>query len=308
MEGIDFEEVFGVETPEEEGQAEGAGDHGDVSGGEQEPDAPDAPEPGEEGENEREPAEPAEAEEHGAEQDDLPKPQTPEENARYAAIRRRAEEEARVKAEAAAREAAARELDAVIAGAGLSDPYTGAPITNSAELRAYRERYEQEKRREFQEGHGMDEQSYRAFVEELPEVRAAREAAEQLQAREVKARIEEALREIPKLDPSVRELADLAKRPEYGQVCGLVEKGYRLSDAWKVTNFDALSKRAAEAARQETRNSLGGKQHLAPTASRGEGAATVPPEVAEEYRQLMPDATDAEIRAHYARYAKQSGL
>lgn len=299
METIDFEEVFGVDAPvpEDEGQAEGAGENGDVSGGERETAAPGVPEPGEEGENE---GEPAEAEEHGTEQDDLPKPQTPEENARYAAIRRRAEEEAREKA--------ARDLDAVIAGAGLSDPYTGSPITNSAELRAYRERFEQEKRREFQEGHGMDEQSYRAFVDELPEVRAAREAAEQLQAREVKARIEEDIREIAKLDPSVKELADLAKRPEYGQVCGLVEKGYRLSDAWKVTNFEALSKRAAEAARQSALNAVNNKQHLAATASRGEGAATVPPEVAEEYRQLVPDATDAEIQRHYDSYARQSGL
>lgn len=303
---IDFEEVFGVEVPDEGGEP---ADEEAAGGEELEGAASGVPKDAGEAVGSEETAEPSDTEVSGVKTGRREEPsgaaaglegEPPEESARYVEVRRRAEEEAREKA--------ARDLDAVIAGAGLSDPYTGSPITNSAELRAYRERFEQEKRREFQEGHGMDEQSYRAFVEELPEVRAAREAAEQLQAREVKARIQEDIREISKLDPSVKGLADLAKRPEYGQVCGLVEKGYRLSDAWKVTNFEALSQRAAEAARQETRNSLGGKQHLAATASRGEGAATVPPEVAEEYRQLMPDATDAEIQRHYDSYARQSGL
>lgn len=284
---VDYEEVFGVEAPEIEEQEDTGAEEGLQT--EQPGTGSQVQEPGTAGdtgeEQEEEPAEGSETAPGG----DAPS---------YESLLQRAEEEARRRTE--------QEVGSVISGIGLNNPYTGKPITSLAELRQYQNQFEQERRREFQEGHGMDDQSYQAFVEELPEVKAAREAAQRLQAAEVKTRIEEDIREIGKLDPTVKGLADLAKRPEYGQVCALVEKGYSLPDAWKLQNFDSLSQRRQEAARQETLNSLGGKGHLAPTSSRGEGAATVPAEVAAEYRQLVPDATDAEIQRHYDAYIKRT--
>lgn len=199
---------------------------------------------------------------------------------------------------------AEQEVEELLSGAGLIDPYTDKPITNLEELRAYRERYDEERRRDFQESHNMTEEQYDQFVNSLPEVRAAREAQQQAVAQQVQAKLNKDLQEISKYDPTIKELSDLAGREEYADLCGMVERGYSLSDAWKLRHLEDISRRGTEAARQAALNSVTGKDHLRETTQRGSGMASVPPEVAAEYRAFMPDASDAEIQAHYNKYAK----
>lgn len=116
--------------------------------------------------------------------------------------------------------------------------------------------------------------------------------------------LERDLQEVGRIDPAIRGLEDLARRPEYPRLCGLVKKGLSLPEAYKLTYFDSLSQRAAESTRQAALNAVHGKQHLSRTCVRGSGAAPVPPDVAAEYRMLLPDATDAEIQRHYNEYSK----
>lgn len=244
-----------------------------------------------------------------------------DDNAKYAAARRKAERErdeavARAERErdAAAEKArgeARAELDRLFAGCGIDNPFTGGKIGSLAEFEAYRKAQNDRAREDFKRGAGLDDAGYRAFVDELPEVKEAREAKaaadktrQDAEAERARVKMDEQLREIAKLNPEIRELKDLAAMETYPQLYELVQKGNTILDANKLANYDALTRSAAESAKQAARNAAQSKQHLTQTTSRGAGAVQVPEDVKAQYRVFNPDATDAEIQAHYARYHK----
>lgn len=288
MTEIDYNAVFGLEGVEE-----------------QEPAAP-APEISE-GEKEQEAADPAEeseateetdvSKEDSSQQNERTNVQTDEENARYAAMRR--------KAEADAEKRMKTELDRSIASLGLTDPYTNKPITNQAEMEAYRQRFVEEQRKEVQEKAGMSPEDYQRFVDSLPEVQAGKAAQQKVMDLEIRAKIDSQMREIQMISPEIKSMEDLSKLDNFDKLYDMVGKGYELADAYKVLNYDRLTAKAAEAAKQQALNSIGGKNHLQPVTPRGQGAVPVPADVAAEYRALMPEATDAEIQAHYNKYARK---
>lgn len=237
--------------------------------------------------------------------------QNAEQNAKFAAARRKAEAErdaAVEKAKAEAQAEAARVINEAFKNSGLVNPYTKQPITTKEEYDAYRQRYEAERKKAMMRKSGMSDADFDAFVQNLPEVREAREAKEQAEqakreAQQAAARVkvDEQLKEIGALDPSIRSMEDLAKMPTYPKFYELVKKGNTLTDAFKLANYDALTKGAAAGARQAALNAAQGKQHMGQTQTRGAGAVSVPAEVMEQYRAFNPDATEAEIRAHYAK-------
>ena len=327
MEDIDYVALFGI-------NAEGA----EVT----EPADPSADTTAQ-GENEQEPAEPAvveqqeettgEAEDGGqsagedspegqaAQPEQNPQgvrpaaQQTPEQNAQFAAARRKAEAErdaAIAKARQAAPAEAQRTIDEAFRNSGLTNPYTKKPITTKAEYDEYRARFEAEKKARILKKSGMSDEEFKQFVEGLPEVKQAKEAqaaaetaARQAREQQAKLKVEEQLKEISALDPTIKELKDLAKMETYPKFYELVKRGNSLTDAFKLANYDALTGRAAAASRQAAINSAQGKQHLSPTTQRGAGAVSVPADVKAEYLAFNPDATDAEIQQHYNRYMKK---
>lgn len=241
--------------------------------------------------------------------------QNAEQNAKFAAARRKAEAErdaAVEKAKAEAQAEAARVINEAFKNSGLVNPYTKQPITSKEEYDAYRQRYEAERKKAMMRKSGMSDADFDAFVQNLPEVREAREAKEQAeqakreaQQAAAKVKVDEQLKEIGALDPSIRSMEDLAKMPTYAKFYELVKKGNTLTDAFKLANYDALTKGAAAGARQAALNAAQGKQHMGQTQTRGAGAVSVPAEVMEQYRAFNPDATEAEIRAHYAKSRKK---
>ena len=193
------------------------------------------------------------------------------------------------------------------------NPYTGQPITTRAEYEAYRERFEADQKAKLMEKAGITQEEFQAFVQGLPEVRAARQAkaeaeaaARQAREQEAKARVDEQLRQIRAIDPTVKELGDLAKLDTYPKLYDMVKRGYSILDAYRLANYDTLTQRAAEASRKAAINSVQSKQHLKATESRGGGAIPVPDSVLEEYRVLNPGATKEEIQKHYQSYMKNS--
>lgn len=316
MDDIDYGALFGID-------AEGA----EVT----EPAEPSADTTAQ-GANEQEPAEPAVVEQQeettaGAEdggqsaggdspegQADGQKQQTPEQNAQFAAARRKAEAErdaAIAKARQDAQAEAQRTIDEAFRNSGLSNPYTKKPITSKAEYDEYRTRLEADRKARLLKKSGMSDDEFREFVQGLPEVKQAKEAqaaaetaARQAREQQAKLKVEEQLKEISALDPSIQELKDLAKMETYPKFYELVKRGNTLTDAFKLANYEALTGRAAAASRQAAINSAQGKQHLSPTTQRGAGAVSVPADVKAEYLAFNPDATDAEIQQHYNRYVK----
>lgn len=319
MEDIDYGALFGIGAEGAEGT---------------EPAEPSA-ETTAQGANEQEPAEPAAVEEPedtttgGAEgaaqgtggnspegQDGEQKQQTPEQNAQFAAARRKAEAErdaAIAKAKEDAKAEAQRTIDEAFRNSGLTNPYTKKPITSKAEYDEYRARFEAEKKARILKKSGMSDEEFQQFVQGLPEVKQAKEAqaaaeTAERQAREqqAKLKVEEQLKEITALDPTIQDLKDLAKMETYPKFYELVKRGNTLTDAFKLANYDALTGRAAAASRQAAINSAQGKQHLSPTTQRGAGAVSVPADIKAEYLAFNPDATDAEIQQHYNRYMKNN--
>lgn len=120
-------------------------------------------------------------------------------------------------------------------------------------------------------------------------------------ARQREALIQSQLRQISELDPEVKSLEDLTHTEQYGQLYALVRRGYTLLDAYKLANFDRLTRRAELAAAQRYRNALDGVRHLTATQTRGAGRP-VPADVAAQYRALNPGVSDGEIARHYQRY------
>lgn len=317
MDDIDYGALFGID-------AEGA----EVT----EPAEPSADTTAQ-GENEQEPAEPAAVEEQieettmgGAEDGsqgtggDSPEgqvdgqKQTPEQNAQFAAARRKAEAErdaAIAKARQDAQDEAQRTIDEAFRNSGLTNPYTKKPITSKAEYDEYRTRLEADRKARLLKKSGMSDDEFREFVQGLPEVKQAKEAqaaaetaARQAREQQAKLKVEEQLKEISALDPSIQELKDLAKMETYPKFYELVKRGNTLTDAFKLANYEALTGRAAAASRQAAINSAQGKRHLSPTTQRGAGAVSVPADIKAEYLAFNPDATDAEIQQHYNRYVK----
>ena len=112
--------------------------------------------------------------------------------------------------------------------------------------------------------------------------------------------------EISELDGEIKSLDDILDMPEYDGFYALVKKGVSLVDAYKLTRYDRLVKRAADAAARQTMRSLGSRSHL--TALAGQPGAgeyvSVPADVAAEYRLAKPGITDEEIRRKYRKYQK----
>lgn len=263
------------------------------------------------GENEQEVTDPDES----AENDNAENVQSAEENSKYAAARRKAEAErdaAVQKAKDDAQAEADKYIDGVIAGIGMMNPYTKQPITNRAEYDAYKQQFDIDKKSRILKGSGMSEEEFKQFVADLPEVKAAREQKEAAEreaqtAREIKAKamIDEQIAEIGKLNPDIKSVGDLKNIPNYQRFYDLVKKGNTLTDAYKLANMEDIMASGITATKQAAINAVTGKKHLDRTTTRGAGAVSVPRDVAEAYRAFNPDATDAEIQAHYNKYKQK---
>jgi len=295
MDDINYGELFGLDESENKQEtAEPATDETEST----------------QGENEQDVAEPAGDDTESSAEPEVKEPekQTPEQNAKYAAARRKAEQErdqAVAQAKSDAKAEADKYLDETIAGMGLTNPYTKQPITNKAEYDEYKAKYEEEKRNRVVKKSGMSQDEFKKFVDDLPEVRQAKAIAAQAQEQQAKMKIDEQLRQITEMDPSIKELGDLTKMENYDEFYGKVKRGMTLVEAYMLTNFDKLSGRKAAATKQAALNSINSKQHLSGTSSRGTGALSVPADVKDMYRAINPDATDAEIQAHYNKYHRK---
>lgn len=122
-----------------------------------------------------------------------------------------------------------------------------------------------------------------------------------------RARIADELKEISRLDPEIRALEDILQMDTAEEFQRLVrEKGMSFLDAYKLANFERLGEKRAAAAKQSAVNLANSKNHLSASQSRGSGGVEVPADVMREYRMLMPSATEAQIRAAYGKYLKDT--
>lgn len=229
-----------------------------------------------------------------------PQEQSAEDNARYAAIRRRAEEDARRRYEGEM-----NYMNQQIAAMcqGINHPVTGQPITNmreyvdalGAQQRIAREQELEEK--------GIDPSMIDRMIESNPVVMQAKQVIEKSKINEAEAQLQRDIAEVSKLDPNIKGLQDLAALPNYPAMVDLVARsGGNLSivDAYKALNFDVLMSHTNDAARQQAINQMRGKSHLP---SQGTGVATenddveVPSEIMSRWKEQ--GKTEKQIRELY---------
>lgn len=300
---MDYDKIFGVDTsgeptgdpgpegPQGEREPEDAASAANTQG-EQQPTAGDGPETA-----------PPGGEEPGNEG---PGGQTPEENGAGntgAGIDPRTREQ--IAREIRAR--AAKQLDESIAALGLTNPYTKEPIKDKADYDAYRAKLDEDRRAKLLKKSGMSEEEFVKLAAEQPEIKAQLEEAREAKRQAAAATMSEQMRQIHELDPEINTIEDLAKMPNYAQFYRFVKQN-RLSlvEAYKLTNMERLSARTAAATKQAAMNAAQSKAHLEATKARGKGGdvTVVPNDVREYYRMINPKATEAEVKADYAKYLK----
>lgn len=248
---------------------------------------------------------------HGEEQPTPPSAvQTREERARHAAARRKAETEAAIN-KAVAEETA--RVDAAIKAVGIPNPNNGGkPFASLQEIEEYKRSFDDQARTSRMANGNTTPEDIRAIVSEMPEVKAAVAAAEKARAAEEAADraaferdVADQLQQIHALDPSVNTLEDiLASDTAEAFVKAVREHRMNYYDAFRFVNMDKLAAVRQENARREEAARHEGKSHLKATTSRGNSVVDVPAAEMALYKQLMPEATEAEIRRHYRQYKK----
>lgn len=296
----ELNELFGLE-PEEHGAEAGEGaiepetdEGGDTAAGEQ-------IDEGEAAGDEDGAGAAAGGDDGGAEPDE----DAPEPEARQQPARPDSATLERLKTEAEARQRA--KLDEIVRGMGLIDPKSKAKIGSYAEYERYKAELDSERRSRDMKRLGFtSEQQYSEWLRSQPEYREQAKAAAAARRQEAENRVAGWMKEIHELDPSINEVADLGKMPNYPRFYQLVKQnGLSFVDAYKLANMDALTQRRTEAARQQMRNAEASKTHLQPKAGRGGAPAaevTVPQNVRDIYRAMDPDITDTEIKKDYAAF------
>ncbi len=115
-------------------------------------------------------------------------------------------------------------------------------------------------------------------------------------------RIMNEIRQISEFDPAIQSIQDLPKMQNYDKFRELVQRGNTFIDAYKLANFDAIMQNSVQKNEQATRNRLYGKMHMDPLGSRGAIGDSVPRDVLDRYRSMLPDSSYSEIQKHYNNY------
>ena len=232
---------------------------------------------------------------------DEPQEQSAEDNARYAAMRRRAEAEAQKKYQA---ELNQRNQQIAAMCQGITHPITGQPITSVDDyIDALRIQQRQANEQELQEK-GVDPALIDRMIASNPVVMQAQQVIEQSKMVSAENALQKDIAEIMKYDPEIKGINDLASLPNFNEILDRVEKGASLVDAYKMVNFDNFMQHTTDAARQQAINQMRGKAHL-PSQSQSVATEGGDVDVPDEIMKRMKEdgKSEKQIRELYAKVA-----
>lgn len=223
-----------------------------------------------------------------------------ERDSQYAAIRRKAEEDARRRYDA---ENANLNAEIKRLFGGFENPLTGKPIETMQDyLQAFEAQQKQQQDEELR-SKGVDPALIERMVNNNPAIREAQAIIAKTQQDEVNRKLEADLKEVSKLDPSIQSLDDLAKHASYPQILQLVQNnGLDIQTAYKVANMDSLLSRQTDAVRQAAINQAKGKQHMVPTngvAEPGADLAPIPDNQLAKWKQAYPNLSLEQLTQKY---------
>lgn len=231
--------------------------------------------------------------------------QTAEQNHVFAEIRRRAEADAQKKYEA---RLAAIDREYAQRFKGYTNPETGAPIQSAADyVEAMAAQERAQARSQMQEA-GIDPEMLDRAIANSPAVRRAEEIEKQNQRFQAQSMIDEDMRAIIDFDPTIGSAQDVMAQENFQDVVMYCQQhpGTRLSDAYKLVNFDRISEARLQAGKQAAINQAKGKSHLQTTTvtSDSDKSEDIPADQVAKWEQCFPDKTPKERRALYNKVIK----
>lgn len=236
----------------------------------------------EEGATEQAPAEPA--------------AQSQELNAQFAAARRQAEEKYQKQISG---------IDSEIKrlfGKQIN-PVTQKPIETIGDYLQAVEHSQRMAQEEQLRSKGIDPAMIQEMVNNAPAVRQAQEYLQIAQQEEARKSLEADLKEITKIDPSIRSMEDLQKHASFNTVLAYVrDNGLKLHDAFRLANYSQLSSNSADAARQAAINQARGKQHMETTSGvtkQGKELVQIPSNLLSMWQDAYPGMSLEQLTQKY---------
>ena len=232
-----------------------------------------------------------------SEEPTTPQMQSNEVNRAFAGIRR--------EKEAAVRKLA--DLDAMFARqfGHLSNPETGKSIGGVEDYFNALAAQERIAARQQLRQNNVDPSLVDKLIANSPVMRQAQAATAELNSIKSQQLIEDDVKEVMRIDPSLSSREDFFKDPSVIQAVNYIQghPGMRLSEAYKIVNFDRLSSSKTAAAKQAVINQVKGQSHLA----NGNGlnvqdsSEDIPASMLEDFKDMFPDKSMKELKALYNR-------
>ena len=189
---------------------------------------------------------------------------------------------------------------------GLKDPKTKELLTKREDVLEQVDRAEESAMQKRLAKGELTKEDLQRIIMQTPEIQALQARAQQaeasneaMQAEAFEKTAQAELAAIKRYDPNIEGLSDIIAKPGSEKFIKLVQSNVSYLDAYRATWADEIAANAKSAGAAVVRSATGGKEHLRPTQYRGDGGVEVPSTVMAQYRGLMPNATEAEIRAHY---------
>lgn len=228
--------------------------------------------------------------------------QSAEENAKYAAARRRAEEEFNKRQQA---------LDARIATKfeGYENPITHQPIRNMDEYLDALDAQEKLRRDAELKEKGIDPQMFEDMVKRQvnsnPLVQQAQMVMQAAQESQIQNKLAEDMKVISKLNPNLKTAEDVMNLPDAQELISLVKNnGLSLADAYKLKHMDEILAGKSASAKQAALNTMNGTSHLNQTdslANSEDGLVEIPQSELEQWKRAFPHASASELKQKYNR-------
>lgn len=246
-------------------------------------------------------------EEVDPDEDDDSEDEEPEEDrdSIYAAARRRAESEAKAKY---AREQQERDSFYARMCEGKVNPETHQPIRSEAEYREAMAAQERVRMSQQLSEAGIDPSVINQMIANNPAIREAERLVAENRDSQIQQMVAEDMRNIMALDKSFATEDDLRESEEFQKAVEYcrTRPGVRVSEAYRIVNFDSLRDVSRRAAKQAAINEARGKGHMTatPKTPTGKGATEIPESELSKWQRFYPDKTPKQLNALYAKVHK----
>lgn len=231
-----------------------------------------------------------------------PQPQSPDTNAAFAAMRRRAE--------AAERRLAAADRMFAERFGQYRNPESGQAIDGFESyinaMDAQTRITDQTQAREAFEQANLDPNLIDRMIANSPAVRQAQAATAELNNYRAQQKLEADYKEILALDPSLNGIDDILNDPSMPLMAERVAQGMSLVDAYKIVNFDKVFNSKEAAVKQQTINQVKGKNHLSTGAAVNVSSdlEDIPADMLEDFKDRFPEKSPKELKALYNQVLK----